>query len=381
MNVDNSVVSRMKESENQELPYSYHEWERRAREVLEIGPFSYIEGNAGTGETYRANLTAFKEWKIRPRMLRNVQNRDLSIDLFGRTYKYPFLLAPIGVQRIMHSDGELASARAAAKMGIPFIASTATSYSMEEIASVMGEAPRWFQLYWSKDNDITLSMLKRAENSGYSAIVLTVDSATFAWRVKDLENGYSPFKQGIGVSNYFTDPVFCSKLVKPPTEDMGSALEYFYSIITNPTITWEHLGFLRDNTKLPIIIKGIVDPEDAKLAVEYGADGIVVSNHGGRQLDGSIATLNALPAICEKVAGKIPVLLDSGIRTGTDIIKAISLGADAVLLGRPFAYGLAVGGQKGVERVISNLISDTDYSLGLSGYNSIKSLDRTLLIK
>lgn len=380
MNAGNHVISRINKG-TQSLPYTYNDWEKRAREILDIGPFSYIEGNAGTGETCKANLEAFRAWKLRPRVLRNVQERDLSIELFGQTYKYPFFLAPIGVQRIMHPEGELASSRAAAKTGIPFIASTATSYSMEEIAGEMGDAPRWFQLYWSKDHEITASMVKRAQQSGYSAIVLTVDSATFAWRVKDLENGYSPFKQRIGISNYMEDPVFRSRLVKSPEEDMEAALEYFFSVITTPTITWENLSFLRKNTTLPIIIKGIVDSEDAKLALDYGVDGIVVSNHGGRQLDGSIGTLEALPEICDIISGKIPVLLDSGIRTGTDIIKAISLGANAVLLGRPFAYGLAVAGEEGVERVIQNLIADTDYALALSGQTSIKKLNRSLLVK
>lgn len=379
MNAGNQVIS-SNNRETQQLPYTYHEWERLAQEKLDKGPFSFIEGNAGLGDTYKNNIEAFKKWKIRPRVLRNVQERDQSIELLGQTFKYPFLLAPVGVQRIMHPEGELASARAAAKMGIPFIASTATSFSMEEIAGVMGNAPRWYQLYWSNDNDITASLVKRAEKSGYSALVITVDAATVAWRVKDLENDYSPFKLGIGVSNYLTDPVFCSKLAKSPSEDMNAAIEYFFSVVTNPTITWENLNFIRENTKLPIILKGIVDPEDARLALEYGADGIVVSNHGGRQLDGSIGTLDALPGICEVIAGRIPVLLDSGIRSGTDIVKAVSLGANAVLIGRPFAYGLATAGKVGVEKVIQDLIKDTDYALALSGQTSIKDLDRSLLV-
>ncbi|WP_423798629.1 alpha-hydroxy-acid oxidizing protein [Neobacillus sp. SAB-20_R2A] len=369
------------ESDQVTLPVSHQEWEKRAREKLAIGPFSYISGNAGMGETSNANRTSLKEWKIVPRVFRNVADRDLSIQLLGQNFRTPILLAPIGVQKIMHLEGELASARAAAELGIPFIASTMTSYSMEEIASVMGDSHRWFQLYCSMDNDITRSLVNRAEKSGYSAIVVTLDTTMMGWRVQDLENNYSPFRLGIGLANYLTDPVFCSKLAKPPAEDMEAAFSIFSKINTSATLTWEYLGFLREVTKLPIILKGIIDPRDAKLAVDHEVDGIVVSNHGGRQLDGSIATIDALPKVCDVVGGKIPVLMDSGIRTGTDIIKAISLGASAVLLGRPFAYGLAVAGEEGVKRVIRNLIAETDVSLGLSGYHSIDSLDQSVVIK
>ena len=245
----------------------------------------------------------------------------------------------------------------------------------------MGDSPRWFQLYWSKDNEITRSMIKRAENSGYSAIVITLDTTMMGWRVQDLENDYSPFRQGIGLTNYFSDPVFCSRLIKQPEEDMEATFSYFSSINTNATLTWENLAFIRENTKLPILLKGIDKQRDAKLALEHGIDGIVVSNHGGRQLDGSIATIDALPKVCDVIGGKIPVLMDSGIRTGTDVIKAIALGASAVLLGRPFAYGLAVAGEEGVKQVIRNLIADIDVSLGLSGNNSIKNLDRSIVVK
>lgn len=363
------------------LPFTYDEWERLAREKMDFAPYSYLKGSGGIGRTYSANLEAFNNWKLSPRVLRNVENRDLSVELFNQTYKTPFLLAPIGVQSILHEEGELASARAAKEMGIPFIASTLTSFSLEEIANVMGDAPRWFQLYWIKDDEVTISLLKRAEKSGYNAIVLTVDQITMGWRVQDLENGYSPFKQGIGLANFLADPVFCSKLVGDPLEDRKEALDYFLSILINPTLTWDNIAFLRKHTKLPIIIKGILNPLDAKLALENGADGIIVSNHGGRQIDGAIAAIDALPQICDVVEGNIPVLMDSGIRTGADVIKAFALGATAVLVGRPFAYGLAVAGEDGVKQVIKNLIADTDITLALSGYESIANLDRYLLVR
>ncbi|MDQ1002903.1 lactate 2-monooxygenase [Neobacillus niacini] len=369
------------ESEKAMLPFTHREWERRAREKLEIGPYSFISGNAGMGETANSNRAAIKEWKIVPRVFRDVEKRDLSIELLEKKFSTPILLAPIGVQKIMHPEGELASARAAADSRIPFIASTMSSYSMEEIASVMGDAPRWFQLYCSKDKEITKSFIKRAERSGYSAIVITLDSSVMGWRVQDLENNYSPFRLGIGLANYFSDSTFCSKLVKPPAEDFAAAFSIFSKINTSASLTWEDLEFLRENTKLPILLKGIVDPRDAKLALDHGVDGIIVSNHGGRQLDGSIAAIDALPKVCYVIGGKIPVLMDSGIRTGTDVIKALALGASAVLLGRPFAYGLAVAGEEGVKQVIRNLITETEVSLGLSGYHSIKSLDRSLVVK
>jgi lactate 2-monooxygenase len=369
------------QSEKAMLPFTHREWERRAREKLEIGPYSFIAGNAGMGQTADSNRAAIKEWKIVPRVFRNVENRDFSIELLGKKFSTPIFLAPIGVQKIMHPDGELASARAAADSGIPFIASTMSSYSMEEIASVMVDAPRWFQLYCSNDREITRNFIKRAEKSGYSAIVVTLDSSVMGWRIQDLENNYSPFRLGIGLANYFSDPIFCSKLEKPPAEDFAAAFSAFSTIHTIASLTWDDLEFLRENTHLPIILKGIVDPRDAKLALDNGVEGIIVSNHGGRQLDGSIAAIDALPKVCDVIGGKIPVLMDSGIRTGTDVIKALALGASAVLLGRPFAYGLAVAGEEGVKQVIRNLIYETDVSLGLSGHHSIKSLDRSLVVK
>lgn len=382
MSFGNQVLAEISSvGKEEKLPITHREWERFASEKLEKGPFDYIKGNAGLGETYKSNRGAFKDWKLCPRALQNVANRDLSVELFGSKFDYPILVAPMGVQKIMHTEGELASSRAAAEIGVPYIVSTASSYSMEEVADVMGDAPRWFQLYWGKDNEITLSMLRRAERSGYSAIVLTVDSATAGWRVRDLENAYSPFRQGIGMANFFTDPVFCSKLVNHPEEDLNAAISYFFSVFGNEALSWKDLTFLRENTTLPIILKGIVHPLDAQLALEHGADGIVVSNHGGRQLDGSIGTLDALPSICNEIGGKIPVMTDSGIRTGTDVIKAIALGADAVLLGRPIAYGLSVAGQEGVKQVLKNIIAETDLSLALTGCSSIKKLDSSILIK
>jgi lactate 2-monooxygenase len=361
-------------------PIAYEEWEQKARQLLEDGPFHYVAGGAGSGDTMRENLAAFRRWRIVPQMLRDVSERNLTVHLLGNTYPTPILLAPIGVQSIVHPDGELAAARAAAASGIPYIASTASSYTMEEIANVMGDAPRWFQLYWGKDQDVTVSMLKRAEASGYSALVVTLDTQLLSWREDDLKNRYLPFLDGIGIANYISDPAFCSRLKRPPQEDKMAAIQYWLQIFSNTSLTWKDLRFLQSHTKLPILLKGILSPSDAKLALEHGANGIIVSNHGGRQVDGAIAALDALPAICEVVQGAVPVLLDSGIRRGSDVIKALALGAKAVLLGRPYIYGLAVGGEEGVKLVIRNLLADLDLTLALCGKRSLSELDRSLLV-
>lgn len=359
-------------------PLLASEWEDQARNLLEDGPFYYVAGGAGE-QTMKDNLEAFHSVKIHPRMLKNVEERDLSVHLFGHTFPFPFMLAPIGVQSIVHNEGELASARAAARTGVPYIASSASSFPMEEIAAVMGDAPRWYQLYWGKNKEVTKSMLKRAEQSGYSALVVTLDTPLLGWREQDLKNKYLPFMQGIGIANYLSDPAFRAELDTTPEEDMESAIRYFFSIFSNATLTWDDIAFLRENSNLPIILKGILHPEDAELALKYGVDGIIVSNHGGRQVNGSVAALDALPEVCRVIQDRIPVFMDSGIRRGSDILKAIALGAKAVLLGRPYVYGLTVAGEVGVKQVINNLIADLDLTMALSGCKSISKIDEALL--
>lgn len=361
------------------FPISFEGWEKKAREALTDGPYHYIADGAGGGSTMRENRQALESWRIIPRMLRDVDERDLSINLFGETFPAPIMLAPVGVQSIAHQDGELAVAKAAAKMGVPYIASTASSYTMEEIAGALGSAPKWFQLYWGRDLEVTASMLRRAESSGYTAIVATLDTQMFSWREKDLENAYLPFLQAEGIANYLSDPAFCAGLAKSPQEDIMGAVMHFVDIFTNATLTWDNISFLREHTNLPIILKGILHPDDAQKALDYGADGIIVSNHGGRQVDGAIAAIDALPAVSDVVQGKIPVLMDSGIRRGTDIIKALALGATSVLIGRPYMYGLAVGGEEGVARVIRNLWADFDLNMALAGKKSLSEIDRKML--
>jgi L-lactate dehydrogenase (cytochrome) len=375
------IYATMQDPDPNRLPVITEEWERLAREKLEDGPYYYIAGGAGSEKTMQANLKAFTDRQMIPRMLRNVDQRDLSVKLFGQTYPFPVLQAPIGVQSIIHEEGEIGSAKASAEMGVPYIASSASTVPMEKIAEAMGDAPRWFQLYWSRDPEIAASFLKRAEGSGYSAIVVTLDTPMMAWREYDLKNVYLPFLAGEGVGNYFTDPAFQAKLDAPPQEDPQGAIMHWTRIFGNTGLTWEDLDFLREHTKLPIILKGIMHADDAKLALEKSVDGIIVSNHGGRQVDGAAGALEVLPEVVEAVGDRVPVLMDSGIRRGSDIMKAMALGAKAVLVGRPLMYGLAVAGQQGVKEVLQNMLADLDITMGLTGQSKISELDESLLRK
>lgn len=364
--------------DTQSLPVSIEDWEQKAREILPDGPFDYIAGGSGAEETLASNRTAFSKWAIVPRMMRDVTNRTMGISLYNQELRTPIMLAPVGMQAIAHPEGELATARAAKEAGVPLVVSTVSAHSMERIAEVMGDAPRWFQLYWSNDREVSASMVKRAEAAGYSAIVLTVDTIMLGWKRRDFRNGYSPLREGKGVANYITDPVLCSRLTEVTPENV---VEEILKNIYHPALNWNDIAFLREQTSLPILVKGILHPDDARLAVEHGVDGIIVSNHGGRQMDGAISTLEALPAIAKVVAGKIPVLLDSGVRTGADVVKAIALGANAVLIGRPFLFGLAVAGEKGVASVLDTLINELDVAMALSGSNSVADLNESILAR
>ncbi|MCF8566766.1 alpha-hydroxy-acid oxidizing protein [Alicyclobacillus tolerans] len=363
------------------LPVSFEEWEQLARKKLADGPWGYVAGGAGSEDTMRANREAFYAWRIRPRMLRDVSDRDLTVSLYGRTLPAPVLLGPIGVQSIIHAEAELASARAAAEMGVPFVLSTVSSVALEQVAEVMGNAARWFQLYPGKNRDVIASLICRAEKSGYEAIVVTLDTTMLAWRDRDLRNAYLPFLQGEGIANFIGDPAFRSLLQKAPEEDMQSAILQFLHVYVNPAFTWRDLAFIRKQTKLPILLKGITHPDDAKQGLEYGVDGIVVSNHGGRQVDGAVAALDALPEVLDAVQGRVPVLMDSGIRRAADVLKAMALGASSVLIGRPYAYALAAGGQKGVSLYLRNLLAELDLEIALSGLKAISEADLSVLTR
>jgi lactate 2-monooxygenase len=305
-----------------------------------------------------------------------VWTRDLSVDVLGLQLPAPVALAPVGVLSIVHEEAELAAARAAAAVGVPFTLSTVSSTPMEQIAEAMGDAARWFQLYWGKDREVTASMLRRAEAAGFCALVVTLDTRLLAWRPRDLDRGYLPFLRGEGLANYFTDPAFQAGLGKPAEEDPNAAILHFLGMFSNPATTWADLAFLRELWTGPIVLKGIQHPEDARRAADAGMDGIVVSNHGGRQVNGALGSADALGPIAAAVGERLSVLFDSGVRTGDDVFKALALGADAVLVGRPYVYGLALAGQGGVEHVLHCLLAEFDLTLALAGYDSPLRLGR-----
>lgn len=353
--------------------------EAAAEQVMDPGAFGYVAGGASSGDTMRANREAFRRWRIVPRMLQDVAERRVAVTVCGTELHSPVMTAPIGVQSIVHPDGELAVARACAETGVGMVLSTASSFTLEQVADEAGDAPRWFQLYWPKDDELAVSFVRRAEESGFSAIVVTLDTLIIGWRPRDLQTAYLPFLHGVGVANWFEDPHFRSLLDTPPEEDQPTAVLQFGAVFADPASTWQRLEHLRAATDLPIVLKGIQHPEDARHAVEAGANGIVVSNHGGRQVDGAIASLDALPGVVDEVGDELDVLFDSGIRTGSDGVKALALGADAVLLGRPWVYGLALGGQQGVEHVLRNWLADFDLAMALSGVADVADLDMGLL--
>lgn len=368
------IYSRM--DGDSDLPISIQDWREMARQKLPREAWGYLEGAAGNEETLRENAEAFERWKIRPRYLRDVSKRDLSVTLFGTSYETPFILAPIGVQEILHPEGEVATASAASRLGIPFILSTVSSVSMERIAEVMGSSVKWFQLYPGKDRDIMKSMVGRAENAGYSAIVVTVDTTMLGWREQDLKNAYLPFLEGKGIANYITDPQFLNRLERDPKEDPKGAVSEFLKVYVNPAFSWDDFAEIRKWTRLPLLIKGITHKDDVEMSFYYGADGVIISNHGGRQVDGAISSLEAMSILDpESYQGKV-LLLDSGIRHAADVVKAMALGAKAVLIGRPYAYALSVAGSRGVERVMSMMRAELDLDVALSGFRSLRELNR-----
>jgi isopentenyl diphosphate isomerase/L-lactate dehydrogenase-like FMN-dependent dehydrogenase len=383
------------------VPADATKLEERARRSLSRNAFAYIAAGAGTEDTLAANRRAFERWRIVPRMLRDVSERDPATELFGRRIPAPLLLAPVGVLELAHPHADRAVARAAREVGVPMVFSNQASTPMEECASILGDSPRWLQLYWSSSDELVESLVARAEACGCEAIVLTLDTTILGWRPRDLDVAFLPFLRGKGIAQYTSDPVFLRLLEENPDPEPGqepkptlhalrtliqvaraypdsfvgalrsgkarAAVQQFVRIYSRPNLAWERLAWLRERTRLPILLKGILHPGDAKRAVDAGMDGIVVSNHGGRQVDGSIATLDALPEVLAAVGGRVPVLLDSGVRGGADIFRALALGASAVLIGRPYVYGLAIAGEAGVREVLENFVADFDLTMGLAG--------------
>jgi isopentenyl diphosphate isomerase/L-lactate dehydrogenase-like FMN-dependent dehydrogenase len=361
-----------------EWPVSFEDWERAAEAKLDPGAFGYIAGGAGAESTMRNNLDAFQRWQIRPRMLAGNAARDISVDVLGMHSPAPFFLAPLGVLSIAHEEAEVGVAKASASSGVPMLLSSAATHSIEEVAAT--GAPRWFQLYWVNDREICASFVQRAEAAGYGAIVVTLDTLTLGWRPRDLRQAYLPFISGEGCGQFFSDPVFLSRLDKTPEEDLLTAAATMLATFPNLGLRWDDLEWLRGQTKLPILVKGVLTADDAALALEHGTDGLIVSNHGGRQVDGALGALDALVEVRDALPEAI-VLMDGGIRCAADVLKAMALGADAVLLGRPYAYALAVGGQRGVEELIQNLMAEIDLTLALAGGHSLRDLDRSCLTR
>jgi isopentenyl diphosphate isomerase/L-lactate dehydrogenase-like FMN-dependent dehydrogenase len=398
------------------VPTAGRALQARAKQALRPRAYAYVAGGAGDEATQRANRAAFDRWAVVPRVLRDVSHRDTSVELFGRRLPSPLLLAPVGALELVHAEADLAVARAAASLGVPMVFSNQASVSMETCAAAMGEAPRWFQLYWSTSDGLVESLVRRAEAAGCEALVVTLDTTMLGWRPRDLDLGHLPFALGKGIAQYTSDPVFrglveqraaaalqnrgpqprptpaaVKALVGMARAWPGSfrdnlrsplpraAVETFLGIYSRPSITWADLAWLRARTRLPILLKGVLHPDDARRALDEGVDGVVVSTHGGRQVDRSISALDALPDVVAAIDERAPVLLDSGIRSGADVFTAVALGARAVLLGRPFAWGLALAGQEGVRQVIADVMGEFDLTLGLTGHTAVDQLSPDVL--
>jgi lactate 2-monooxygenase len=359
-----------------DLPTDLGRLEEAARSVMVPRAFDYVAGAAGAEDTARENLAAFRRWRIVPQMLTDVSTPSYGTTVLGADLAVPFLLAPIGVLGIAHPDGESAVARAAAAAGVPMILSTAATTSMEDVAAASGDGQRWYQLYWPKDKAVAASFLGRAQAAGYSVLVVTLDTRILAWRPRDLDKAYLPFIQGVGIQNYLSDPAFRAGLINPIDTDPDSAVLRYTQMFGDLSLTWNDIPFLRRHWNGPIVLKGILSAADAVRAADAGVDGVIVSNHGGRQVDGAVASLDALPAVVDAVGARLTVLFDSGIRGGADMLKALALGAQAVLIGRPYVYGLALGGEAGVTHVLRSLRTDFELTMRLSGVSRLSDLGR-----
>lgn len=390
---ENSIYQKGLKYERPPFTFKPLEWEGLAEQRMSAESKGYVVGSAGTGETARKNREAFARWSIVPKRLVKTEGfPDLSVDMFGKKLPFPIACAPVGVQRIFNPEGETAAAAAAAKQSVPYIMSTASSTSIEDVAKANGDGERWYQLYWppNEKNDITKSILSRAQNAGFSALFVTLDTYILGWRPSDMDNGYNPFLRSdqIGVAIGLTDPVFRSHFKEKHgcevEDDMGSAVaEWTRTVFPGMSHSWDDIKFLQEHWKGPIVLKGIQSVEDAKKAVEVGVQGIVVSNHGGRQSDGGNSSLGVLPRIVDAVGDKLEIFFDSGIRCGADIAKALALGAKMCLIGRPYIYGLTLGGEEGTSHVLKSMLGDLELTLHLAGIESSsqKHLSRSVLVK
>ena len=403
------------------IPVRWPELVARAERAMSAEAWAYVHGSSGIESTAEVNADAFDAWRIVPRVLRDVSARDLGVKLLGHEYPTPLLAAPVGVLELVDDGADLAIARAAAGLGIPAVLSSQASVPMERVAADGGGGPLWFQLYWSSSDELVESFVARAEKVGAQAIVVTLDTQMLGWRPRDLDRAFLPFIRGMGIAQYTSDPVFQRLVAErvearaagtaPPAErarvtptairtlidmtrrypgrfganlrsgDPRVAVETFLDVFSRSNLQWSDLAFLRERTKLPILLKGIQHPDDARLALDSGVDGIVVSNHAGRQIDGAVGSLDALPGVLEAVGGRAPVLFDSGVRTGADVFRALALGAAAVMVGRPWVYGMAIAGEEGAREALRNLLAEFDLVLGLSGHRSIGELTPEVLVR
>jgi len=397
------------------IPFHAPALRQLAKKNMSAAAWAYIDGGAGNEETISANGSAFSGLAILPHMMRPNETADFSSSLLGMNLAFPMLLAPIGALDLVCPDSDRIVARACRDTKVPFIFSNQAGTPMEACATEMGDTTRWFQLYWSKSDELVLSLVRRAEACGCQAIVLTVDTTLLGWRSRDLAMGYLPFLRGIGIAQYTSDAVFLDLLKKgegravsgtpKPTPNLTTisnllrlkanhpggfwknlfrqepleAVRLFVNIYSNPALSWHKVGWLREQTRLPILIKGILRADDAVQAAGSGADGIIVSNHGGRQLDGALPTLDALVRIRKALPRPFPILLDSGIRSGSDMFKALALGADAILLGRPYAYGLAINRQRGVRDVVTNMLNDFELTARLAGCRNLAEIKEDMI--
>ncbi|HMQ08954.1 MAG TPA: alpha-hydroxy-acid oxidizing protein [Saprospiraceae bacterium] len=395
------------------IPADFQTLENKAKSILSKKAFAYIAGGAGMQNTVKNNTSAFSSIFIQPRMLRDASSCDMSVSISGKKQPFPFLLCPIGVLELAHKDADMAVGRAASKEKIPFIFSNQASVSMEKVSQTMNDGTRWFQLYWSKSDDLVKSLVHRAEQCGCEAIVVTCDTTLLGWRPMDLNLAYLPFLEGKGIDQYTSDPIFQSlvdagsflppsgktkanfqgllSLIRLNVRYPGSfianlrsgkalrAVSTFTNIYSNPALSWKEVEKLKKMTDLPIFLKGINHVDDAKKASDHGVSGIIISNHGGRQVDGAIATALTIKAIRQITKDRLTLLVDSGIRGGSDIFKALALGADAVCIGRPYVYGLAIAGEEGVRQVIRNLIAEFELTMRLSGCNQISDINENMI--
>ena len=356
------------------FPMAFAELEARAARALPPSVLSYVAGGAGGEHTQRANVRAFGRWGLIPRMFVGAARRDLTVELFGMTLPSPLFMAPIGVIGLCAQDGhgDLATAAAAARTGVPMVASTLSVDPLEDVAAQFGDTPGFFQLYTPTDRELAASLVSRAEAAGFKGIVVTLDTWLTGWRPRDLAMSNFPQLRGHCLANYTSDPVFRTLLGQDPGDDLAATIGRWAAVFGNP-LTWDDLPWLRSLTTLPLLVKGLCHPDDVRRAKDGGVDGIYCSNHGGRQADGGLPALDCLPGVVE-AAGGLPVLFDSGVRSGSDVIKALALGATAVGVGRPYAYGLAIGGADGIVHVLRAILAEADLIMAVDGYPTLADL-------